>query len=476
MRVNKYKIVQTLIIFIVITLAAGSITCWLNTAPEEEIIIMEPGLDNPPEGRTETSDGVFGEYHRVFSEKTETGNSGSWPGFRGPERNAVSTGKTVLADNWGIDGPHRLWQIELGEGHASPAVLNGYVYLLDYNEEKSMDMLRCFQLESGTEIWQTGYSSPIKRNHGRSRSIPYVTDDFVISMGPQGHLMAVSAKDGSLLWGRDIQAEYNSEIPLWYTAQCPLVTGSTVIAAVCGEEILVEAIDCLSGETVWSLPNDYGIKMSHASIIPVIIDGISHLVYAGLGGITGFTADGTILWYEPWNPAVIAPSPVQSSENRIFFTAGYGVGSMLLEVRFENGKWITERISEKLPAEGLACEQQTPVFYKGRLYAILPKDAGPHREEFACADPEGNILWTSGPLLRFGLGPWIAAYGRFFILKDDATLYMADAETDSWQLLDSAKIMDGTDAWGPMAIAGGYLLLRDSTRLVCLDLREESYR
>jgi outer membrane protein assembly factor BamB len=32
-------------------------------------------------------------------------------------------------------------------------------------------------------------------------------------------------------------------------------------------------------------------------------------------------------------------------------------------------------------------------------------------------------------------------------------------------------ILDGHDAWGPMALAGGLLVLRDSTRMVCVDLR-----
>ena len=38
--------------------------------------------------------------------------------------------------------------------------------------------------------------------------------------------------------------------------------------------------------------------------------------------------------------------------------------------------------------------------------------------------------------------------------------------------LNRDEILDGVDAWGPMALAGGRLLLRDSRRLVCVDLRE----
>jgi outer membrane protein assembly factor BamB len=32
-------------------------------------------------------------------------------------------------------------------------------------------------------------------------------------------------------------------------------------------------------------------------------------------------------------------------------------------------------------------------------------------------------------------------------------------------------IEDGHDAWAPFAIADGYLIMRDSKRMVCIDLK-----
>ncbi|GAG51327.1 unnamed protein product, partial [marine sediment metagenome] len=40
--------------------------------------------------------------------------------------------------------------------------------------------------------------------------------------------------------------------------------------------------------------------------------------------------------------------------------------------------------------------------------------------------------------------------------------------------LAQAKVLeDGHEAWGPLALAGGRLILRDLTRMVCLDLRAD---
>jgi outer membrane protein assembly factor BamB len=83
------------------------------------------------------------------------------------------------------------------------------------------------------------------------------------------------------------------------------------------------------------------------------------------------------------------------------------------------------------------------------------------------------MLWTSSKTDRYGLGPYIIADGKFFILSDDGTLTIAKAQTSGFEFLDKAKIMDGQDAWGPMAIADGRLLLRDSKLLVCIDIQKK---
>jgi outer membrane protein assembly factor BamB len=61
---------------------------------------------------------------------------------------------------------------------------------------------------------------------------------------------------------------------------------------------------------------------------------------------------------------------------------------------------------------------------------------------------------------------------KFFILSDDGVLTMIKASTKEFIQLGQAKILDGQDAWGPLALANGRLLARDSRRLVCVDLRE----
>jgi outer membrane protein assembly factor BamB len=162
-------------------------------------------------------------------------------------------------------------------------------------------------------------------------------------------------------------------------------------------------------------------------------------------------------------------------DGKIFLTAGYGAGAMVLQLSASGGSFSVEVLNEYLPKDGLASEQQTPVVFSGHLLGILPKDAGPLRNQLICVRPDNfnNVIWSSGQDKRFGLGPYMIADNKLFILSDDATLTIARPSTKEYLELDSYRVMEGNDAWGPLAIADGYLVLRDSKTMICLDIAAE---
>jgi outer membrane protein assembly factor BamB len=457
---------------------------WFSFEPAQKVIIFRPGLDGAPQTEGTGSAGTtgqsarqiirIGEHFATMAEMPPESDE-SWPRFRGPSGNNISSENVTLASSWPDGGPEVLWSVDLGEGHAAPAIHNGRAYLLDYDESEKADSLRCFSLSDGREIWRRWYNVPIKRNHGMSRTIPAVSDAYVVTVGPLGHVMCVDAETGELKWGIDMKREFGAEIPLWYTGQCPLIDEGVAVLAPGGSSLLI-GIDCETGQAAWETANPMGWLMSHSSVMTMNLDGTRMYVYSALGGIVGVSAEsrdrGRILWQtSEWNPKVAAPSPVSLEDGRVFATAGYGAGSMMLEIsRAEEGFSVRSLYSHS-PKDGLACEQQTPVFYNGHLFGILPKDAGALRNQFVCSHPDGRIVWSSGKKQRYGLGPFLIADGKILILSDEGVLTMIDASIESFNLLAQSRVLDGRDAWGPMALAGGFLLLRDSSRMYCLDLR-----
>lgn len=468
---------------------AAALGWWLNWHPPTPLVVSVPGMDDP-HGRREKMEAemrargvaAIGANFQRFDGVAATNLPGAWPGFRGPARDNISRETVPLADSWGGTNvpPPTLWAVDLGEGFAGPAVLNGRVFVLDYDEPKQEEALRCFSLADGREIWRRSYALPMKINHGYSRTVPAVTNQHVVTLGPRCHVMCCDPDSGGYQWGIDLQHDYGSQEPGWYAGQCPLIDGAEVILAPAGTNVLMMGVELATGQVRWTTPNPRGWQMSHASIAMTTLGGKRMYVYSAVGGISGVSAEpgerGRLLWDSPdWTHSTLAPTPVCLPDGRIFVTAGYGGGSKMLRVSATNGAFTVSTLGEWKPGKGLSCEQQTPILYEGRLFGILPKDAGPLRSQVVCYDPAdcGTVVWASGKTERYGLGPFMVADGKIFVVDDEGVLSVLKASTTEYTRLASAKVLTGHDSWAPLALAGGRLLVRDSRRMVCLDVRRK---
>jgi len=284
---------------------------------------------------------------------------------------------------------------------------------------------------------------------------------------------------GKLKWTLDIQKQFQTETPFWYSGQCPRIEDNQLIIAPAGEEVLMAGIDCETGEIVWQTPNTTGYKMSHSSVMPMTLGGKKMYVYAGIGGVCGVSAEtadrGKLLWnVDKWKPSVVAPSPLQLSSSEIALTAGYGAGGARLQVKSTDGKWSATITDQYKPNEGLSSEQQTPILYEQMVIAILPKDGGGRRGKLVAYSPSNlrTPIWESAADERFGLGPYLAIGNHLFALKDDGELYVYQIEQKGMKFIKKQRIMEGIDAWGPMAYADGYLMLRDAHGVYCLKVAE----
>jgi outer membrane protein assembly factor BamB len=390
---------------------------------------------------------------------------GAWPGFRGPNRDAVATDPTPLADTWPTSGPPLLWGVDVGEGYAGAAVLNGRVYLMDYDREAKADALRCLSLADGREIWRFSYPLPVKRNHGMSRTVPAVTPTHVVALGPKCQVCCLDAVTGETRWTTDLVREYGTAVPAWYAGQCPLIDGDRVILAPSGSSLMV-ALELATGKVIWQTPNPGAWKMTHVSVAPMELGGRKTYVYCGHRGVAGIAADdGSLLWETPeWKISIATvATPVPVAGDRLFLSGGYEAGAMMLALSQAGGKWQAKP-AFRLDPDVFGATQQTPVLYQDHLYGIRPSG------ELVCLDLAGKVLWTSGMSHRFGLGPLMIADGKILALDDDGKLTLARAKPDGFEPLAQASVLQGHDAWGPLALAGSRLILRDLTRMVCLDL------
>ena len=446
-------------------LAVGAVCVWLVVPRGPVLSARTPVPGNEPGFAPEPEDPNANKGTLIKGTGKPSEDWGSWPQFRGASRNAIADG-TPIAAKWPAGGPKELWRLELGEGHAGAAVLGGRVYVLDYDEKKKEDAVRCLSFATGEEIWRYTYFVKVKRNHGRSRTVPAVTERFVVTLGPKGHVVCLDSKSGELAWKKDLVREYGARVPEWYAGQCPLVEKGRVILAP-GGKCLLTAVDLATGKAVWETPNPDGWKMTHVSVVPIDFQDRRQYVWCASLGAVGVDAEtGKLLWKFPdWRIArATVPSPLDLGDGRLFLTGGYGAGGMMVGLE-RRGEEIVPRELFRTAAESFASDQQTPVFYKGLVYTVIPGG------RLACMTPEGKVLWTD-ERYKFGLGPYMIAGGRLLVLAErPPVLHMFDVDSTGAKELGRAKITDGYHAYGPMAFAGGRLILRDATTMVCLDLR-----
>lgn len=450
--------------------AAGclALAVWLTAGRMVSLPPRLPGKDGVPDSAGRGDEAPPDPTGSVHFEGQPSSLPGSWPWFRGSEYDGIARESVPLAHQWPAGGPEVLWNIELGPGHAGAAVDRGRVFVLDYDPAALADTMRCFSLDDGREIWRNSYPVEVVENHGMSRTVPAVSGNCVVSFGPKCHVACWNVETGDCLWLIDLTQKYGAKVPNWYAGQCPLIDAGRVILAPCGKACMI-ALDLQSGNVVWESEKVGNWEMTHVSILPMTLAGKKMYVYCGSGGVVAVDAEsGKSLWQTlDWvGNMATCPTPVDLRDGRIFFSSGYGAGARMMRLSDRGGSWAIETLSEMKP-KLFESEQHTPIFYDGHIYGVRTKSGG---EQLVCLDLDGNEVWNSGRE-KFGRGPYMIADGLLILLNDTGLLTIAAATAEAYRPLGQFQAIDDAhDAWAPMALVDGRLILRDLARMKCLNL------
>lgn len=392
--------------------------------------------------------------------------AGDWPQFRGPDRTNISK-ESGLLRAWPDGGPRVRWATEVCEGYAGAAIHGGRVYLNDYDRASNTWLVRCLTLAEGRELWRYQAEKRIRPNHGITRTVPVVDGKHVVALDPKCVFHGIDAATGRGLWQKNLVRDYNAQIPPWYNGQCPLLDGDRVILGIGGDALLI-AFDPATGRELWRTPNPERWPLSHSSVMPAVLGGVKQYVWSTLFGVVGVdAADGRLLWHHPYKFNVaVATSPLPIDDERVFMTAGYEAGTVMIRVRRDGERFVTETVFELTPEQWNA-EVHTPILYQDHLFAVGRKRRG----LFTCLDLDGKVAWDSGGQADFDLGSFLLADGMFFVLEGKTgVLRLIEASTTGYRELANAPVLSGDNVWGPMALSDGKLVLRDMTKMVCIEV------
>jgi outer membrane protein assembly factor BamB len=395
-----------------------------------------------------------------------------WPQFRGPQRDDVSR-ETGLLHKWPAGGPRVLWTTEVCQGYAAAAIYGGRVYFEDYGRESKEWYLRCLDLAGGQELWRYSESKTIRANHGITRAAPAVDGRYVFALDPKCVFHCLDAQTGQELWRKSLVEDYQAQIPPWNNGQNPLIEPDRVILGIGGDAALMVALDKATGSEIWRTPNPSKWPLSHCSVMPAELAGVKQYLWCTLFGPIGVrAADGKLLWHHDrkFNVA-IAPSPLALPGDRVFMTSGYDAGSVMFRVKKADDGFSTETIFD-WPSTKWNSEVHTPVVFQDHMFAVGKEKRG----LLTCLDLDGNIVWTSEGQAEFDLGSYLLADdGLLFILEGKTgMLRLVELNTREYHELDHAQVLSGDNVWGPMALSDGKLVLRDMTKMVCIEVGSAS--
>ena len=416
-----------------------------------------------------------------------------WPQFLGPDRNSASPEKGILR-SWPSGGPQVLWTVNVGPGYGGPVIKDGKVYLLD-RDDKTGDIMRCFDFSNGKELWKFSYEAPGSVMFPGSRSVPAVDGKYVYSCGHNGDLYCIDINTHKPVWNKNIWTDFGgTKLPIWAITQNPLIYGNLVIVSAQAPEAGVVAYNKLTGNMVWKTP--YLGNESYSSPSVVKIDGKDHIVIVvsstnpvgnrdlpqTSGRVVGMEPlTGKILWdYNDWLCHISVPAALDAGENRVLVVGGYEHGTVMLKVEKKTDGSFA--VKELFKHNEFGDHTKPPIMHNGYFYAQFTTNS--RRDGLACMNMDGKVMWktTRNPL--FDKGSMILVDGVILATDGRKSLYVIEPSPDGFKPLASAEVLaeggtSGNDPlaqriggaaqnWAPIALAGGKLLIRDQSRLLCV--------
>ncbi len=418
-----------------------------------------------------------------------------WPQFLGPNRNSTSTEKGILR-SWPAGGPQVLWTVNVGPGYGGPVIKDGKVYLLD-RDDKTGDIMRCFNLSDGKELWKFSYDASGSVMFPGSRSVPAVDGKYVYSCGHNGDLYCIDINTHKPVWNKNIWTDFGgTRLPIWAITQCPLIYGDLVIVSAQAPQAGVVAYNKLTGNVVWKTP--YLGNESYASPSVVKIDGKDHIAIVvsstnpvgnrGLpqtpGRVVGMEPlSGKILWeYNDWLCHISVPSALDAGENRVLVVGGYEHGTVMLKVsKNADGSY---GVKELFKHNEFGDHTKPPIMHNGYFYAQFTTNS--RRDGLVCMNMDGKVMWktTRNPL--FDKGSMILVDGVILATDGRRSLYVIEPSPEGFKPLTSAEVFaegeaSGNDPmasriggttqnWAPIALSNGRLLIRDQKKLMCVKI------
>jgi len=390
-----------------------------------------------------------------------------WPQFLGPRRDGTS--KETIAP-W-KEAPKVLWRANVGEGHSSPVVANGLVFLHARDAGDNAERLSIYDAVKGNLLASASHPrADFKSPFGAGpRATPTIVGDRVYTYGVTGRLTAYQVIRGDKvelkeLFSKELLAEFKAKNLTFGVSASPLVEGDAVIVLVGGSGHGIVAFNRNTGDVMWKALDD---PASYSS--PVVLgEGekrqIVALTQKGLAGLA--PKDGAVLWQHPFQDRLneSSTSPVMAGD--LLIGSSVTLGSVALKPGESDGKPAAEPAWMR---KELNCYFSTPVPAGKHLYLVSGVLALRPSITLRCVEiATGKTLWSKPTVGKYHAALTRTADDKLLMLDDGGSLTLIQPDGKEYKELARSKVCGET--WAHPALADGKIYLRDAKELICLEL------
>ncbi len=393
---------------------------------------------------------LIGIFATIEVSKTNAQNSTGW---RGDFGNGTIDGFNT-PDEW-PDELKKDWQIKVGEGDASPVLLNDKIYVFVKVDDK--ETVICLEAENGEEVWRTSINASPEitgpaAGHPGPRSTPFVTDFKVYTLGAGGVLACLNSETGKVIWKND---KY-TDVPQFYTSCSPLVVNDICVVQLGGKDNgIVAAFNAETGAEMWKME---GVPCTYSS--PSLMETFDDvLLVQSETDLLGVTFQGELLWKIATpveRRSYNAPTPVY--EGQTVIVAGQGSGTHAFNIVKKGSSWETKELWNNTEMGTSFC---TPVIKNGFVFA----NDGRLGKLFCINASTGENCWMDETTLnRFAsildLGEVLVslpANGKLIVFEPNGKSYNEVAE---YQVADS-------EVYAHPVFADNNIVVKDKEMLTC---------
>ncbi len=377
-----------------------------------------------------------------------------WPGWRGAGRDGKLAGFQAPA-SW----PQKLergWQVEVGGGHSTPALVGGRLYV--HARQGEDEVVLCLDAATGKEVWREKYAAPYEpdpsaKTHGKGPfSSPAVAGGRVFTFGISGILSCLDAATGKVSWRNDFKGRFAKQYPQWGTSVSPLILdGACVVHAGGPGKGAIVALEAETGKPRWSWEGD---GPGYSSPVPAVIGGKPQVITQTQSFVVGLsTSDGKLLWQLEYKTDYEQNSVTPVVQGNRVIVSGYHAGTSAYAVDGAKPEraWHTDEVSMFM---------STPVLKGDRLYGLSEKRRG----QFFCLDAtSGKTSWL-GEGRQGENAALLDAGGAILALTTGSELVVFDASDKGYEERARYKVAEGP-TWAHPVVSGKAIYVKDDRTL-----------